>query len=1352
MSEREIFTAALHKGDAADRAAYLEAACGADAALRQRVESLLAEHEQLGSFMEVPSSEATIDQPISGRPGTMIGPYKLLQQIGEGGFGVVFMAEQLEPVRRKVAVKVIKPGMDTRQVIARFEAERQALAVMDHPNIARVLDAGATESGRPYFVMELVRGIPITQYCDENQLPIRERLALFATICQAIQHAHTKGIIHRDIKPTNVLVTRQDGQPVVKVIDFGVAKAMGQALTDNTLFTEFAQMVGTPLYMSPEQAEMSSVDIDTRSDIYSLGVLLYELLTGSTPVRKEQLKQAAFDEVRRIIREQVPQKPSTRISSAAEAPSIAAHRHTEPTKLLRLVRGELDWIVMKALEKDRGRRYETASSLGRDVEHYLHDEPVLACPPSKWYRLRKLVWRNKGAFAFASTVAVGVLMAVVMLAVGYVRINRESAQREQALKDKDAALTAAKASEKDANTNAALAKAAQQEAHENLQDARAAVDQMLTRVADRLVAVPQMEHLRQELLEDALKFYQKFLEKKGDDPVIRLETAWAYRRLAVIQNALGQLVEAEQSYRKHFALFEELEAQSPLEPSTRAALARAHIQFAAIRLELGDREEHEKHLRRAVRIAEDLVQEFPKDPACGDALVYANLHLIAQIRHPPDQEEEMLRRNLTLTKNPHLVGMIYIQLGHLRVRQGRYPEAEKDYLKCLETYEPIASAQHELGSVLVCLADAAAADGQGEKAEALYRRATATLDKLATDYPGIHYHRTNQAGTHYKYANLLKKLDRTADAEQAYRRAVELYEKLAADFPAIPGYQQNAFDQRLELGRFLVEAGRAQDAQRVYGEAIALAEKLTADFPTQLKHWPGLIRSHIELGRLLERSGKTREADEAIRQALAISERVEAAYGGKPEYRRDLARSHMDAAWLLRLDSRYSEAAKLNCWALEHYVRLAGESPQAQQAREDLALAHITLAQNYSLAPGRLADAEKVYRQALEHYEQLSADFPTVAGYRITIASGRLGLAAVLQFQGRVQEAEQALKEALPFAERLAEEHPADATVRITLALGTRHRGETMRDKARTQEAEKAFRRAEAILEKLVADFPHETWDRVEWGVTCRMLVALLARDLAQPQSAEEFYRRDVAIFEKLAAEFPRDPSYRRQLADAHREWALCLRDIGRSQEATAISDLAIANFSQAIELGSNDVWGVWYPLALLHLDTGRTKEYRAHCERLLARFGQSDDPDFHVVVICKLAPDAVADLSRPVQLAENLLARDPDNADLAGVLGDTLYRQGDLDAAVERLEASIRAAPGVGIHSRRLFLAMAYHRLGRTAEAKQLLRDTTQWMEKNAQEKLAEGAELSQPLPWQLRLDLQLLCREAEELMGKKD
>ncbi|HXL16154.1 MAG TPA: serine/threonine-protein kinase, partial [Streptosporangiaceae bacterium] len=356
---------------------------------------------------------ATIDEPITERPGTIIGPYKLLEQIGEGGFGVVFMAEQQHPIRRKVALKVLKPGMDSRQVVARFEAERQALALMDHPNIAHVFDGGETATGRPYFVMELVRGIPITDFCDQNHLPVRERLGLFISVCQAVQHAHHKGIIHRDLKPTNVLVTLHDGTPVPRVIDFGIAKATGQQLTDKTLFTNFSQMVGTPLYMSPEQAEMSGLDMDTRTDIYSLGVMLYELLTGTTPFDKERLGTAAYDEIRRIIREEEPAKPSRRMSTLGQAASTAsANRKSDPRRLSQLFRGELDWIVMKALEKDRNRRYESASAFAADVQRYLSDEPVLACPPTAMYRFRKFARRNKRILATAALLGVMLLVAV----------------------------------------------------------------------------------------------------------------------------------------------------------------------------------------------------------------------------------------------------------------------------------------------------------------------------------------------------------------------------------------------------------------------------------------------------------------------------------------------------------------------------------------------------------------------------------------------------------------------------------------------------------------------------------------------------------------------------------------------------------------------------------------------------------------------------------------------------------------------------------------------------------------------------------------------------------------------------
>ncbi len=492
-----IFGKAIEIGPVGERNAFLDGACHGDLALRQDVDKLVHDYFRAGEFLEQPVAQIaspTIDQPITEKPGTQIGPYKLLQQIGEGGMGVVYMAEQKEPVKRRVALKIIKPGMDSRQVIARFEAERQALAMMDHPNIAKVLDAGQTESGRPYFVMELVNGLPVTKYCDEQHLTPKERLQLFVPICQAVQHAHHKGIIHRDLKPSNILVALYDGLPVPKIIDFGVAKATSQSLTEKTMFTELGQVVGTLEYMSPEQAERNQLDIDTRSDIYSLGVVLYELLTGETPLDRALLRSAAFDEMLRMIREEEPPRPSIRLSSSAQLPAIAAKRHVEASRLSNLIRGELDWIVMKALEKDRARRYDTAGTFAEDVKHYLNNEPVDACPPSRIYRFRKFARRNKAVLT--TTALIGFVLIIGLSGISWQAYRATLAEADsrlaaiQAGKERDLAVESEKRAESErASARGALkylAEVLEQAAPYREADRELKVRTLLDRAAARL--------------------------------------------------------------------------------------------------------------------------------------------------------------------------------------------------------------------------------------------------------------------------------------------------------------------------------------------------------------------------------------------------------------------------------------------------------------------------------------------------------------------------------------------------------------------------------------------------------------------------------------------------------------------------------------------------------------------------------------------------------------------------------------------------------------------------------------------------------------------------------------------------
>lgn len=962
-----IFLKAMDIQSPDGRQVYLDEVCDGDAQLRGQVEDLLRASERAGTFLESPAPGVTAlkSAELSEQVGSVIGPYKLLEQIGEGGMGVVYMADQQTPVRRRVAIKIIKPGMDTRQVIARFEAERQALALMDHPNIARVLDVGATESSRPYFVMELVRGVPITDYCDRQRLTSRERLVLFIDVCHAVQHAHQKGVIHRDLKPSNVMVTMHDDKPVPKIIDFGVLKAIGQQFTEKTLFTAYGEMIGTPMYMSPEQAQLSGLDVDTRSDVYSLGVLLYELVTGTTPFDEATLKRAGFNEMRRMIHEDEPLNPSARVGTLKgdRLSAIADERNIDPHKLSQTLRGEVDWVVMKALEKDRNRRYDSANSFAQDVQRYLNDEPVQACPPSTWYRFRKLARRNRALLATATLMALAALIATGSLVVGHVRIRSEVRQKEMAL---------------------AAAQRSEQNAVANLNDAMAAVDQMLTRVAEeRLLSVPQMEPLRRELLEDALKFYQRFLDQKADSPVLRRKTAMACRRIAQLYNLLGQHAEAEQLYQKAFAMFDALAAESRLEPDVRNMLAGDHIEFANALEVLGKRDDYEKHLRLALQMAKDLVKEFPSDPEQRELLATANRHLISLLTQTrPVEAERLLRRSLTLNASPGAYAQTCNQLAAIALKAGRYTHAEQDYRAAIGFWEKAASEspaahwlQIEAGAALLGLADVIAAQGRLEEAEDFSRRAITTLDKTASDHPSLPNYRRVQLEARSRHLDLLKKLNRSDEAEAACRRDVDLLETLAGDSPQ---YWQRSARSRAELGRLLLTAGKKREADKIFDQALAVEEKREAEFGKDAKYRRDLALSHGTTAGALSSAGRTNDALRLCNLALAQC--------------RSLADERPAAAEQLQLANLYRELGQ--CFpqgheeetafrlALETRERVLAISSADAAARWTQGHDHRYFAFASRREPGRYRETEAHFLAALELFGAIHAEFPERADYR----------------------------------------------------------------------------------------------------------------------------------------------------------------------------------------------------------------------------------------------------------------------------------------------------------------------------------------------------------------------------------
>jgi eukaryotic-like serine/threonine-protein kinase len=847
--EVALFSAALEL-PAGQRAAYLDKGCADDPALRLRLDDLLRVHEEALPFLENPAAGAQ-ESPMGGeapeamarsfispaeKAGDRIGRYKLLQQIGEGGCGVVYMAEQEEPVRRRVALKVIKLGMDTKQVIARFEAERQALALMDHPNIARVLDAGATDAGRPYFVMELVRGTRITHYCDENNLSTEERLRLFVQVCQAIQHAHQKGIIHRDIKPSNVLVTvSEPGAPgCPKIIDFGIAKATtGQPLTDKTLFTAFEQFMGTPAYMSPEQAMMIALDIDTRTDIYSLGVLLYELLTGKTPLDQKELLAAGLEEMRRTIREKEPARPSTRLSTMVESErtTTARLRHTDGPKLIHLVRGDLDWIVMKCLEKDRARRYATANGLAMDVQRHLSCEPVLARPPSRLYEFQKTVGRHKFGFAAAAVLIVVLAAGVFASTSEALRATRAEGRqrqlREQSETNAQKALQA-QASETEMRHQA--------QANEKKAEAAAAKSQQVAQLMKNMLkgvgpsfAKGRDTKMLQEILDETVSSMSKELTNQPEVEVeLCLTLADTYYDLGLYERMVEVARHSLQVARTGLGEENESVADSLLRlGGGLMKVSHQHLgEMHAGNVPDADRDRrlHDSNLVEAEK--------------CG-------LESLAMNRRLKGDENPSVAQAL------NLVGNIYFTQYRMAEAESYKHDALAMYRKLFGNEDPrVAGVLRELGLLLAFREDRLAeAETMVAEAIAIQRKA------FGNDNPNV-------ARSLINLGHVLRRQGKWAEAERAYRDNVTAWKNLRAEDRA------DMADALGYLAEVLMHQGKLEEAEAQRREELRVWKKVLGD-----EH-PTVALSASRVADMLTREGKLEEAEARAREALALMRKL----------------------------------------------------------------------------------------------------------------------------------------------------------------------------------------------------------------------------------------------------------------------------------------------------------------------------------------------------------------------------------------------------------------------------------------------------------------------------------------------
>ncbi|MCC7333527.1 MAG: tetratricopeptide repeat protein [Pirellulaceae bacterium] len=1295
-------------------------ASGGNRELLIRVRALLRAHAEPGSFLEEPAvanqPDATLDQPITEKPGTQIGSYKLLQQLGEGGMGVVFLAEQTEPVQRRVALKLIKAGMDSRQIIARFETEKQALALMDHANIARVLDAGTTKQGRPYFVMELVHGVPITTYCDDNHLAPRERLELFVPVCQAIQHAHQKGIIHRDIKPSNVLVSLYDGKPVPKVIDLGVAKATEQKLTEQTMFTEYGTLVGTLEYMSPEQAEFSALGVDTRSDIFSLGVLLYELLTGSTPLKQERMKGTAYAEILRMIKEEEPPRPSMRLSGSGEVlASISAQRHMEPAKLSKLMRGELDWIVMKCLEKDRNRRYDTANGFAIEIQRYLNDEPVEACPPSAVYRFRKFARRNKGAFAAATVLSLALLVAVGAITgtLGY--MARDRSDRQSRIGDRvDLIMHQAEQLERDQMWPEALNAALRAEALIAI-EFDLATSEWIERVVHDLKMVARLEELRLEdarideqgakLDEGRPQLYAIAFREFGVDvetlPVEETETRLSARPVLAVAYAAALDDWARTARRRDLDQSKRLwNIASTIDPDPwRVKVRQASTQMdiesliqlvddpntarqppqslnlLASSLKLGGQ------LKLAVVLLERASEVHPDDFWIHFQLMSLNFNI-----RPARLEEAISHGLVARALRPRSAATWSILSDPLQLI-GKFDEANSASRKAIELDSQYPYAYTSLGNVLF-------RQNQLDGAIEAYRKAIELDPSTAAPYIGL----GNVFGTQMK----------PDEATTAYHKALELNPKYALAYSNLgkvlrdrkqPDEAIAAYRKALELDPQYTlvyrQLGSVLRDQNMLDEAISSYQKA-------LELNPKYATAYSNLGVALSHQHKLDEAIEAFRKLNSTPERQHPTIGlgnvfdkqMKPDeaitaYRKAIELNPKDPLAYSNLGITLQRQKKLN-EAIAFYCKASALDPNFFPAYSNLGIALIDQnKQDEAVVAFRKATKLNPQDAGTQNYLGIALSMQQKTDEAIT-AYGRAieldpkctnacnNLSTLLKELKRPDEVIAAHRRAMKFAPKFAADY---------LSRGSILWRENQDVNGAIAVFEEALRlqpdNYQAHFGFAVALVQSKQWDRAAtvYGEALQQFGAPL-----WPGPWYEAIRSE-ELFARLTAQRPND----------HLPWIMRARlDILQGDWKRAEADYV--RVSELLASGAQDDLFSYAGLLLLLADH---PGYEQFCQKWAAQFGPDQSSKYIMPRACIISLHPVVPPQQLVERGKKLVQVRRDARHLH-VLSLAHYRNGEFDLAIEYAKESNAGKWRGSVKALNwLALAMAHHCLGQADEAR---------------------------------------------------